>query len=201
MMKAKKSSLETYRKQRDFTSTPEPKGSKKKKLKKEPIFVIQKHKASHLHYDFRLEIDGVLRSWALPKGPSTNTKEKHLALETEDHPLEYAEFEGVIPEGNYGAGTVMVWDIGTYRNMREKKKKPRSMQDAYQEGKIEVFLEGEKLRGGYALVRMRNSDDKWLFVKMQDEYAGKPKNPLKNLTKSALTGRTMTEIKKGVKHE
>lgn len=148
-----------------------------------------------------MEIDGVLRSWALPKGPSTNTREKRLAIETEDHPYEYAAFEGVIPEGNYGAGVVMVWDHGVYHNMQETKKKPRSMQEAYQEGKIEVFLEGTKLYGGYVLIRIHGSDDKWLLIKMHDEYAEKPKNPLKNLPKSALTDRTMASIKKDAWHE
>lgn len=111
--------LDSYYSMRDFHRTPEPKGKIKQQSGR--LFVIQKHDASHLHYDFRLEIDGVLVSWAIPKGPSTNPKEKRLAIQTEDHPMEYADFEGVIPMGEYGGGTVMVWDRGTYKNLRAEK--------------------------------------------------------------------------------
>jgi bifunctional non-homologous end joining protein LigD len=192
--------LETYREKRHFPLTPEPYGEKEKPEEK-PIFVIQKHDASHLHYDFRLEWGGVLKSWAVPKGPSTTPRVMRLAMLTEDHPLDYATFEGVIPEGNYGAGTVMVWDSGTYRNLRaEKPDSPADMEQSFRDGKIEVWLDGKKLKGGYGLIRTRgmggSGDDgrKWLLVKMKDEYAGKPADPVKTMPDSASTGRSLDEI-------
>lgn len=196
-MVAKKKSLKEYHTKRKFTKTPEPYG-KKRKTKKGNVFVIQKHAASHLHYDFRLEVDGVLVSWAIPKGPSTNPAEKRLAVMTEDHPLDYADFEGVIPEGNYGAGTVMVWDIGTYTNMKEEY--GISMEKALKEGKIEIELDGKKMKGTYALVGTHLHDDErnWLFFKVKD---GQKVPSIKNKEKSALTERTMAQIKKEAKHE
>lgn len=190
-MSAQKRSLVPYKRKRRFHTTPEPQGSLPKKQTTAPIFVIQKHAASHLHYDFRLEIDGVLVSWAVPKGIATDPAQKHLALQTEDHPIEYAQFEGVIPQGEYGGGTVMVWDIGTYEN-----KKKASMSSCLKKGRIEIVLEGKKLKGGYALIRTALGDNKknWLLVKMRDEYADKK---IKNVTKSALTGRTMKQIAAG----
>lgn len=196
-MIAKKKTLQEYHKKREFSKTPEPYG-RKKKTKKGPIFVIQKHAASHLHYDLRLEIDGVLVSWAVPKGPSANPSEKHLAVMTEDHPMDYADFEGVIPEGNYGAGTVMVWDIGTYDNVKEEY--GTSMEKALQQGKIEIEFHGKKMKGKYALVRTHLHDSKknWLFFKIKDNQ----KVPsLKNKEKSALTNRTMAEITKEAKKD
>jgi DNA ligase D-like protein (predicted 3'-phosphoesterase) len=159
---APKESLRDYYKKRDFRKTTEPKGRKKKSRGK-PIFVIQKHDASNLHYDFRLEVDGVLKSWAVPKGPSTDPKEKRLAIPTEDHPLEYANFEGVIPEDEYGAGTVMVWDRGKYWNIKEDE---ISIEKALRRGKLEVWLEGKKLSGGYALVRTgKKKDKRWMLIR------------------------------------
>ena len=146
-----------------------------------PIYVIQKHDASHLHYDLRLEWGGVLKSWAVPKGPSTDAAH-HAAGHAHRRPSASTmrQFEGVIPKGNYGAGTVMVWDIGTYRNMRaEKPDHPEDMEQSFREGKIEVWLDGKKLKGGYALIRTKSmggvDDDgrKWLLVKMKDEYRRK----------------------------
>ncbi len=189
-------SLESYRSRRHFEKTPEPAGGTDEKLK-HPVYVIQKHDASHLHYDFRLEVDGVLKSWAVPKGPSTDPKVKRLAMPTEDHPIDYAAFEGVIPEGQYGAGTVMVWDTGTYRNIRGEKHpaEKATMEEAYEQGKLEVWLEGKKLKGGYALIRTgRVSKRGWLLIKMRDEFAGKPENPEITEPDSALTGRTLEEI-------
>lgn len=195
MANPKKNSLKSYRAKRDFSITPEPKGQKRKKSKS-PIFVIQKHDASHLHYDFRLEIDGVLKSWSIPKGPSLNPTIKRLAILTEDHPLEYADFEGIIPQGEYGAGTVMVWDFGTYKNIKEKDGKTVPMQQCFEQGTIEVWLEGKKLHGGFALVRTHSSyaKDGWLLIKLKDEYASAKRNPISMQHRSALTERTMSQI-------
>lgn len=191
----KNSSLKTYRAKRSFDKTPEPSGLKKKKPHGEKLlFVVQKHAASHLHYDFRLAINGVLSSWAVPKGFSLDPQQKHLAVQTEDHPYDYAHFEGEIPAGEYGGGTVMVWDIGTYQNIKTK-----SMESCLKEGRIEVWLEGKKLHGGFALVRMNFQDRRkqWLLIKMDDEYADRKRVGLpKSWDKSALTGRTMLQIKR-----
>ena len=189
-----KASLRDYQEKRDFSRTPEPSG-KGARTAREPIFVIQKHAASHLHYDFRLEVDGVLKSWAIPKGPSTDPKDKRLAVPTEDHPLEYAAFEGVIPAGEYGGGTVMVWDTGPYRNLTEKKGVAIPMAEAVAHGHLKVWLEGSKLRGGYALTRFRTGkDESWLLVKADDEGADPARNPVAEEPRSALTGRTIEEI-------
>jgi DNA ligase D-like protein (predicted 3'-phosphoesterase) len=188
--------LRTYHEKRDFGRTPEPYGHGKEM--EQPIFVIQKHKATSLHYDFRIEVGGVLKSWAVPKGPSTDPKVKRLAMPTEDHPMEYAHFEGVIPEG-YGAGTVMVWEIGTYRNLWAEKEpdKRLTMEQAYDKGRIEIWLEGKKLKGGYALIKAGHiGDHGWLLIKERDEYAGKPEDPVKTEPDSALTGRSLEEIAK-----
>ena len=139
-------SLKDYQGKRDFRRTPEPPG-RETAPSPSPIFVIQKHAASHLHYDFRLEVDGVLKSWAIPKGPSTDPQDKRLAVPTEDHPLAYAGFEGVIPEGEYGGGTVLVWDTGVYRNLTEKKGEAIPMGQAVAHGHVKVWLEGRKLKG------------------------------------------------------
>jgi DNA ligase D-like protein (predicted 3'-phosphoesterase) len=157
-----KASLKDYQEKRDFSRTPEPSG-KGSRIYREPIFVIQKHAASHLHYDFRLEVDGVLKSWAIPKGPSTDPKDKRLAMPTEDHPLEYANFEGTIPAGEYGGGMVLVWDTGPYRNLTEKKGESIPMAQAVEHGHVKIWLEGKKLKGGYALTRFRTGkDESWL---------------------------------------
>jgi bifunctional non-homologous end joining protein LigD len=191
-------SLEEYRRRRKFTETPEPVG-RARQLCDQRVFVVQKHDASHLHYDFRLAINRVLVSWALPKGPSMNPAEKHLAIRTEDHPLEYAEFEGVIPEGQYGAGTVMVWDKGTYEPQDNI---PPDVQLA--QGKIDVVLHGTKLCGGFTLVRTgrpsaRASDkERWLLIKHRDEYA-QPSWDIENprFNRSVLTGRSMKQVENG----
>jgi DNA ligase D-like protein (predicted 3'-phosphoesterase) len=159
------------------------------------MFVVQKHDASRLHYDFRIEIEGILKSWAVPKGPSTNPREKRLAVETEDHPLEYADFEGTIPEGEYGAGTVLIWDTGTYRNLKEKNGKEVPLSKCYDSGHITVWLEGRKLKGGYALTRFRKDiKNQWLLVKMDDEEADPSRNPVETEPKSVLSGKTLEEI-------
>jgi DNA ligase D-like protein (predicted 3'-phosphoesterase) len=192
---AKKDSLEEYRSKRNFDRTKEPSGGKKSPGDK-PLFVIQKHDASNLHYDFRLEVDGVLKSWAVPKGPSTDPDEKRLAMPTEDHPLDYVDFEGVIPEGEYGAGPVLVWDTGPYRNLRaEKEDDGASMQESLEDGKVEVWLEGKKLSGGYVLIRTGKGDDaRWLLKKMDDDQADARRNPTSTEPKSVLSGRTLDDI-------
>ncbi len=190
--------LEAYRERRDPGRTPEPAGDSPRRSGDTPLFVIQHHDASSSHFDLRLEIGGVLASWAVPKGPSTDPREKRLALRTEDHPLEYAGFEGVIPEDEYGAGTVLVWDRGPYRNLRaEKEGDGTDMQQALADGKVEVWLDGEKLRGGWALVRTGGSDDdreRWLLVKMDDDEADARRNPVSTQNRSVATGRTLDEV-------
>lgn len=149
-----------------------------------------------MHYDFRLQVDNVLKSWAVPKGPSTDPREKRLAIPTEDHPLEYADFEGIIPEGEYGAGGVIVWDKGTYANLKRDDQDvevPLSRQ--LEEGHATVWLEGSKLRGGYALIRTGKGDDsRWLLIKMDDEGADARRNPINTQAESALSGRTVEEM-------
>jgi DNA ligase D-like protein (predicted 3'-phosphoesterase) len=160
--------------------------------------VIQKHAASSLHYDFRLEFDGVLESWAVPKGPSTDPRDKRLAIRTEAHPLEYADFEGVIPEEEYGGGTVMVWDAGTYRNLRaDRGGGSLDMPGSLRSGLIEVWLEGDKLTGGYALKRIRAGEkSRWLLIKMDDSEADARRNPTRTRNHSVKTGRTLHQITK-----
>jgi bifunctional non-homologous end joining protein LigD len=191
-------SLEEYRSKRNFTETPEPAG-RVRRANRTRIFVVQKHAASRLHYDFRLAIKGLLVSWAVPKGPSMNPTEKRLAIRTEDHPLEYADFEGVIPEGQYGAGTVMVWDKGRYEPEEDI---PADKQ--LSRGTIDMVLHGAKLRGGFTLIhRGQGSADpgrrnRWLLVKHRDEYTDASwdiESP--ELDRSVLTGRTFKEIEEG----
>jgi bifunctional non-homologous end joining protein LigD len=157
-MRKKQSALKEYHQRRQFKKTREPRGEVAKRTKN--IFVVQKHNASHLHYDFRLAIDGVLKSWAVPKGPSKRVGLKRLAVQTEDHPLAYATFEGTIAKGNYGAGTVEIWDHGTYSN-----EKTISMSESLDDGKLEFILDGTQLKGRYVLVRMHNSPKNWLLIK------------------------------------
>jgi len=189
--------MKAYTEKRDFTKTPEPKGGKKKRTSKNPVFVIQKHDATNLHYDFRLEIDGTLKSWAVPKGPSTNPSDKRMAIPTEDHPLEYANFEGNIPEDQYGGGTVMIWDRGKFKNLKKNDAGERiSLKESYDLGTIEVWLNGEKLKGGYALIQMKSGKMKgnWLLIKIDDSEADARRNPTNTQNKSVVSGRTMKEI-------
>jgi DNA ligase D-like protein (predicted 3'-phosphoesterase) len=187
-------SLQKYRQKRDFGRTSEPAGGERLSSP-EPMFVIQKHAARRLHYDFRLEVAGTLKSWAVPKGPSTNPKDKRLAVPTEDHPLEYAEFEGIIPEGEYGAGTVLVWDIGTYQNRTEKKGQPVPIEQALEHGHISILLAGTKLRGTYSLTRFKQGqDESWLLVKKGDAEADPTHDILETRPESALTGRSLEEV-------
>ncbi len=184
-------SLERYRDKRDFRKTDEPQGG----TGRDHVFVVQKHDASHLHYDFRLAVDGVLKSWAVPKGPSTDPSEKRLAIEVEDHPLDYADFEGVIEKGQYGAGTVMIWDRGSYRNLRQDKDGGTDMAASLREGLVEVELHGKKLHGGYALKRIEQGDKpQWLLIKMRDAGADARRNPVSTETCSVASGRGMQDI-------
>lgn len=188
--------LQKYRQKRDFSRTGEPPGGEREGSP-DPMFVIQKHAARQLHYDFRLEVSGVLKSWAVPKGPSTNPRDKRLAVPTEDHPLEYAGFEGIIPAGEYGAGTVLVWDIGTFRNLTEKKGQPLSVDQALEHGHLAFWLEGKKLRGAFALTRFKTGkDESWLLVKKDDAEADAGHNVLESRPESALTGRSLEEVAK-----
>jgi bifunctional non-homologous end joining protein LigD len=168
-------SLATYNTKRDFKQTAEPKGSKGKKDDKELIFVIQRHKASHLHYDFRLEMEGVLKSWAVPKGPSLNPQDKRLAMMVEDHPYDYKDFSGEIPAGNYGAGIVEIWDSGTYTSLeaqKDIKKEEKLLKAGLEAGNLKIVMHGKKLKGEFALVRLKGSDsNSWLLIKHKDEFA------------------------------
>lgn len=186
--------LKKYRGKRSFDETPEPKGGKTKESSSLPIFCVQKHDASRLHYDFRLEHKGVLLSWAVPKGPSLKITDKRLAVQVEDHPFEYRNFEGNIPKGNYGAGSVMLWDEGTYEvpGATSKKEIEKAIDAGLKKGHLEFVLNGEKLQGSFNLVKMKDTENNWLLIKGKDKYA---KNvDLKTLDYSVKTKRTQDEI-------
>ncbi|WP_156725441.1 DNA polymerase ligase N-terminal domain-containing protein [Streptomyces apocyni] len=193
--KAVSGSLEQYRSKRHPDRTPEPMGSTSGRGGRRR-FVVQKHAATSLHYDFRLEAGGVLKSWSVPKGPSTDPREKRLALRTEDHPVDYADFEGTIPEGEYGAGAVIRWDVGTYRNLAERGGKKVPVAKGVSDGHVKVWLEGEKLRGGYALTRTgpEGGKERWLLVKVKDEEADARRNPVNSEPASVRTGRTVEDV-------
>jgi bifunctional non-homologous end joining protein LigD len=196
-------SLNEYHAKRNFKNTPEPSGVRRSDTQQQRDkkgilrFVIQKHDASRVHYDFRLETtDGVLLSWAVPKGPSLDPRQKRLAVETEDHPLDYIDFEGVIPEGNYGAGTVIVWDTGTYAAEQD-------IRQQFREGKISFTLNGTKIKGSFTLIRIRQQHKQWLLIKSNeddDDYYHSSAISKPDLTvtspESVLTGRTNDELAK-----
>ncbi len=185
--------LEEYRKKRHFERTPEPAGVGQPALHP-GTFVVQKHAARRLHYDIRLESDGVMKSWAVPKGPSMNPRDKRLAVPTEDHPLSYADFEGNIPKGEYGAGTVQVWDRGLFVNLK-RRGNDNSLARDVESGHVEVVLQGEKLKGGFALTRTRQGkDESWLLVKMRDKEASDDYDPVSTLDASVLSGRSFEDI-------
>ena len=184
--------LAEYRKKRDFAVTREPKGAPSRSKSSDLLYVIQKHQASHLHYDFRLEWGGVLISWAVPKGPSLDSAVKRLATRVEDHPVEYGSFEGVIPEGEYGGGTVMLWDRGTWTPEVE------DVDAALAKGDLKFTLQGKKLRGSWVLVRTKlgyggSAKPQWLLIKHRDKYASAV-DIEKEQPKSVLTRRLLAEI-------
>lgn len=185
--------IDTYRDKRDFRRTPEPEGEVRESGGVRPRFVIQEHAASSHHFDLRLEVDGALVSWAVPKGPSTDPRQKRLATRTEDHPVDYLDFEGVIPPDEYGGGSVIVWDAGTYGNLTERDGEPVPVADAIDDGHLSVWLEGKKLRGGWALTHFRGEDD-WLLVKHDDDEADARRNPTSTQPESVLSGRTVDEV-------
>ncbi|RYF96923.1 MAG: DNA ligase, partial [Chitinophagaceae bacterium] len=184
--------LTSYRNKRSFGKTPEPTGGRSSD--EQLIFVVQKHDASHLHYDFRLEMEGVLKSWAVPKGPSTDPAIKRLAMMVEDHPFDYRNFEGIIPRGQYGGGTVIVWDRGTYLPaegaFKTKKERDKNLLSQLYKGKIVISLKGEKLKGDFALVKSSyQGENSWLLMKVQDKYA-KTSDILRK-DKSVISGKTI----------
>jgi len=193
--------LERYRGKRDFGTTREPapgaKDDRRQRARKvrgkatDPVFVVQEHAASTHHYDVRLEVDGVLVSWSVPKGPSTDPKDKRLAVQTEDHPLEYAGFEGTIPKGEYGGGSVIVWDAGTYRNLNERHGSTVEMRDALEDGHASVWLEGAKLVGGWSFTKTGKD---WILVKRRDDAADARRNPVSTQPESVLSGHTVNTI-------
>ena len=200
--------LTEYRRKRDFTKTREPEGAATKSAKgtgarprkRAPAlhFVIQKHAASQLHFDFRLELDGVMKSWAVPKGPSYDPSVRRLAMEVEDHPVEYNAFEGTIPQGEYGGGTVMLWDRGTYE--AENGRGVESLREGYARGDLKFELHGERLQGGWVLVRMkRPGRPQWLLIKHRDEYATSARDVVQDEMTSVVSGRTMDDIAEGKK--
>ena len=163
--------------------------------KRKPIFVIQKHDASRLHYDFRIEVDGALKSWAVPKGLSTDPGAKRLAIRTDDHDLDYADFEGVIPDGEYGAGTVLVWDSGTFENRTEHDGEAVNIGSALDNGHAVICLRGKKLSGGYTLQRIRDkASEQWLIIKVDDDDADARRNPVSTQPESVRTGRNIEEV-------
>jgi bifunctional non-homologous end joining protein LigD len=189
-------SLSLYKKKRRFDDTPEPEG-KEKSSKSSLRFVIQKHDASHLHYDFRLEMNGVLKSWAVPKGPSLNPADKRLAMMVEDHPYDYRNFEGIIPAGNYGGGTVIVWDEGTYEPLEgeglNRKEQEKLLQKQLHSGNLKFVMHGKKIKGEYALFQMKGRGERsWILVKKNDEYAGEEDILMKD--KSVKTGKTLVDV-------
>lgn len=187
--------LKEYKEKRNFSATPEPKGGKPPASRSdERLYVIQKHRATQLHYDFRLELNGVLLSWAVPKGPSLDPSVKRLAMRVEDHPLEYANFEGVIPEGEYGGGTVMVWDIGTWEPDGPLSHDPEA---ALAKGDFKFKLFGKKLHGSWVLVRTRGfgsaGDRSWLLIKHRDRYTSTKEVTLEK-PRSILSKRLLAQI-------
>ncbi len=196
----KPAALIEYRRKRDFGKTAEPEGGAVERNTRTLQFVIQKHAASHLHFDLRLELDGVMKSWAVPKGPSIDPKVRRLAMEVEDHPVEYNTFEGTIPAGEYGGGTVMLWDRGTY-TFHEKDPDPVArLREGYRKGDFKFALKGKRLQGSWVLVRTRRGEEtkpQWLLIKHRDEFAVEGADIVATVNTSVATGRTMEQIASG----
>ncbi len=193
-------SLKTYRRRRDLEKSPEPR-ARRGRSGQRPRFVVQEHAARSHHFDLRLEVDGVLKSWAVPKGPSTDPRDKRLAMPVEDHPLDYAEFEGVIPAGQYGAGAVVVWDRGSWDNLTERDGKPQPVEAALADGHLVFALHGEKLEGGYALQRVATGkDERWLLIKLKDEAADARRRPVSSEPESVISGRTIADLERSAEH-
>lgn len=192
--------LKDYNEKRKFDETSEPKG-KTKKSNDQLIFVIQRHAASRLHYDFRLEMDGVLKSWAVPKGPSLDPKDKRLAMMVEDHPYDYKDFEGNIPEGNYGAGQVEIWDSGTYEPLEpldnnSKLSDEKELLKELYAGSLKFILHGKKLKGEFALVKMKNTEENsWLLIKHKDDFAESDYDAEENTAKNSQVTKFLEEKK------
>lgn len=189
--------LKTYRHKRNFKKTSEPYGKSSQRVKakisgtrkkKISTYLIQKHAASHLHYDFRLEMDGVLKSWAVPKGPSLDPSVKRLAVHVEDHPLDYGSFEGTIPKGEYGGGTVMLWDTGSWVPQTD------NPDDAYEKGNLTFELFGKRLKGIWKLIRLKNDPKNWLLMKIDDKYAKRNYDITEKMQRSVVSRRTMDGI-------
>jgi bifunctional non-homologous end joining protein LigD len=189
--------LGKYFSKRRFDKTPEPRGETKKAKGKKLVFVVQEHHASQLHYDFRLELDGVLKSWAVPKGPSMDPQDRHLAVQVEDHPFEYRKFEGTIPEGNYGAGNVIIWDEGTYEPYHDEPDDEATLRKELKKGHLTFMLHGKKLKGEFALIKMHGEDEKaWLLVKKSDEFA--TSSDITALDTSVKSGKKVDDV--GITH-
>jgi DNA ligase D-like protein (predicted 3'-phosphoesterase) len=188
--------LAEYNAKRDFSRTAEPAGKVPKPRSKTLHFVIQKHAASHLHYDFRLELDGVMKSWAVPKGPSLDPTVRRLAMEVEDHPISYNTFEGTIPQGEYGGGTVMLWDRGTYEP--EDGGGAESLRRGYEKGELRFQIHGKRLQGGFVLARLRRPGrPQWLLIKRRDDHADPDRDITAQETTSVVSKRSMEEIAAG----
>lgn len=214
-MPPKRHGLSEYERKRDLDATPEPgpkqkppgtrgkpeersaKGPRPGRRLRHPRFVIQKHAASSLHYDLRLEIAGALASWAVPKGPSLDPRDRRLAMRTEDHPLGYLEFEGVIPAGSYGAGPMIVWDRGVFENISETRRgEPLTLSEGLESGDLKIVLLGEKVSGPFALVRTSDPGEReqWLLIKKRGDGADARRNPVSTQPKSVLSGRTIEDL-------
>jgi len=188
--------LSEYNAKRDFTRTAEPAGTVPRARGKALQFVIQKHAASHLHFDFRLELDGVMKSWAVPKGPSLDPSVRRLAMEVEDHPISYNTFEGTIPQGEYGGGTVMLWDRGTYE--ADDGGGAESLRRGYEKGELRFVMHGKRLKGGFVLARLRRPGrPQWLLIKRRDDHADVDRDITAEQTTSVATKRTMEQISSG----